>query len=223
VLSAEREAVGLRRDTLVSHAVAALSSLAGNIDASSLEVNELLERYSGHPEQAVQAAWVRLDEWAGELEHINSAVEHLRRGLLDACRGHDLNDLEKVLERCSAHEHRRDLGREIFAAAERADQLAEAAVGELERLCGTGDLESIGKALHRFGGCKAPEVRRAHARLRARRAEVEEELKAADAVRLRLRLLTGTCSASEGVRALRASASLGATIQTEREQLQVGQ
>ena len=66
----------------------------------------------------------------------------------------------------------------------------------------------------------ATQVRRAHARLRARRAEVEEELKAIDAVRLRLRLLTGTCSASEGVRALRASAALGSAVATEREQLQ---
>lgn len=49
-------------------------------------------------------------------------------------------------------------GREIFAAAERADHLAEAAVSELEQLATGGDLEAIAKGLTHWSGCKAPEV-----------------------------------------------------------------
>ena len=46
--------VSLRRETLVAQAVAALSALTGNIDVSVGEVNEMLERHSGHPEKSVQ-------------------------------------------------------------------------------------------------------------------------------------------------------------------------
>ena len=39
---------------MVAQAVAALSALTGNIDVSVGEVNEMLERHSGHPEKSVQ-------------------------------------------------------------------------------------------------------------------------------------------------------------------------
>jgi hypothetical protein len=58
----------------------------------------------------------------------------------------------------------------------------------------------------------ALQVRALHAKLRRRRGQVEEELQALDAVRLRLRMATGTCSAPEGRRLLRTTASLGGAI-----------
>jgi hypothetical protein len=62
VLRAEREALQLRRTTVVGHAVTELSRLSGSLDTDLREVGEALEKYTGHPEPAVQRAWIKLDQ-----------------------------------------------------------------------------------------------------------------------------------------------------------------
>ena len=56
-LRAEREALELRRSTVVGQAVTELNHLADNLDTTLEEVGELLEKYTGHPEPAVRLAY----------------------------------------------------------------------------------------------------------------------------------------------------------------------
>ena len=59
-------------------------------------------------------------------------------------------------------------------------------------------------------------VRAVCRRLAAHKEEREAHIKAADAVRLRLRQLAGSCSIAEGARALKTSAPLGVSVAAER-------
>ena len=220
VLLNERDALVERKVKLTRDAEAELQQLTDNIDVSMTEAEQALERHADHPDPAVQDAWEALERWTEELKHINVEKEDMRRQLEEAKASFDLNQLEELLTECSTHPYKRELGRQIFEVAERADHLADTAVSRMDQLLDSQDSAVISDALREWSSCNQPEVRAAWVRLSGRRDELSEELKATDAVRIRLRQLTGTCSISDGVRALKASAALGSTIGSEREQLQ---
>ena len=220
VLMNERDAVMARRDTLTSEAVNQLRALVDNIDVSLDEVEAALQRHEENPDPAVLEEWDRLNVWVEKLEHIDREKEDMKQRL-DAAKGSsDLNGLEQLLAECSTNKYKRELGRQIFEVAERADHLADTAVSQMDGLHDSANDPAITEAVQRWSGCNQPEVRAAWTRLVSRQREVEEESKATDAVRIRLRQLTGTCTISDGVRALKASAALGSAIGAEREQLQ---
>jgi hypothetical protein len=125
VLVHERDAVTARRDAVVAGAVAELSRLIGNRDVPLSDVHGMLDRFRGYAAPMVKQAMLKLEAWAVELERISDNLESMRSMLQQAARSDQLSDVERVLNECSAHRHKRSLAREIFAAAERADYLAE--------------------------------------------------------------------------------------------------
>eukprot|EP01044_Picomonas_judraskeda_P013655 COSAG03_NODE_2085_length_3145_cov_1.732764_3_plen_318_part_01 len=139
VLMNERSALMERKAKLTRDAVAELKQLTNNIDVGLAEAEQALHRHADHPDQAVQDAWEDLDCWAQELENINVEKEDMRRKLDEAKGSSSLNRLEELLAECSTHRYKRELGREIFEVAERADRLAETAVREMDHLLDSQD------------------------------------------------------------------------------------
>lgn len=105
-----------------------VGSLTGSKDASLVDVHAVLNKHQGHTDPKIKQAWFKLDSWTGELERLNSQIEHMRNMLQQAAMSDKLTDVERVLKECSAHRHKREFAREIFAAAERADYLADRGV-----------------------------------------------------------------------------------------------
>ena len=184
------------------------------------EVERALDRHANHPESTVRKAWERLEEWLDQLEHIDSEKEGMKRRLVEARGSSSLTELEALLADCASHKFKRELRREIFDVAERFDHLVERTVAQVEALLDTHELGPMEEALARYRSVTQSEVRAVCRRLAAHKEEREAHIKAADAVRLRLRQLAGSCSIAEGARALKTSAPLGVSVAAEREQLQ---